>query len=699
MIEQSKLKRRDVIASLVLCLLVLAIYAQVYRFQFLVYDDTKYVSENPVIYNGLTWAGIKEVVLHGHVDLWYPLTSISYMAGCELYGLSPAGHHLTNLPLHAANAVLLFLVLRLLTGAFWPAWITAALFAAHPLNVEPVAWISGRKELLYTACWMLTVLAYAAYVRRRGTMRYLGMCGLFAAGLAAKFSQIVLPGALLLLDYWPLRRTEEGRERWPRLVVEKIPLVAAAGLIAAFNIWLMRGDVMRPLEAVPLAHRLMNAPVIYLWYLSKTFWPSNLTVHYPYPVAPFPWWLTLLGYAVLTTLTLAAVFVAPKRPYCAVGWLWFAGGLLPVAGLVRASSFLMADRYAYVPIVGLFIAVVWTLDAVSKDAPRVRRVLAAAAFLYIGAFAVRAALQTRYWENDLTVFGHAVAVTPDSPIAHNNLGLAYRRAGRTADAIKEFAASANLPGPFKVDPLMNLGTLLAEQGRRDDAAQHFITVIRHNPGYVPAHVFLGKVWVDQNQKDAAARQFAQALALEPSNSEARESLRALGGGEPDLAGAHDALGAQYYALGRYAEAMARYRASLQLEPNRADTHNHLGAALAASGAPEQAAAEFRAALDLEPDNPDAMSNLGIALAAQGRVDQAIAIFGTVLEKNPRHVNTQYYLAQCLAQRGRLDEAAAAYETLLRFQPEHTGARAELERLNAVLNRAGTQRQSAPAGGS
>ncbi len=693
-------RRRDTLLCLLLAVGVVAVYAQVYRFEFLSYDDTLYVSENPLIYSGFTREGAAEVVLHGHYLLWIPLTSFTYMLGCELYGLSAAGHHLTNVLFHLANVLLLFWVLRKLTGRVWPSALVAGLFAIHPLNVEPVAWVSGRKDLVYTLFWVLTLAAYGRYVRRPGAKRYLWVLACHGLGLAAKSSQVTMPFVLLLLDYWPLKRCTlsgvaqaDGRKKLAKLALEKLPLLALSGLIAVSTyVSVERGGGARSLEAVPLADRIMNAAVVYTFYTAKLFWPSGLTVHYPYPVDGFPTWQVVAAFAVLIGVTVATLALLRKCPYLAVGWFWYLIALFPVCGLMRATSFLTADRYAYVPMIGLFIMLAWSGAALVAKAPRLKRGLAVAAAAYLAGLAMCASIQTRCWRSSIALFEHAVRVTPNSPIPHNNLGTALRRAGRYDEAITHFTRAIDIPGPFKVHPHMNLGTLLAEQGRLDEAAAHFAKVVQHNPGYQPAHVFLAKVCTDRDRTEEAIRQYTQALVLEPEDAETRRALDGLLAGEPDFLMAHNALGKAYYALGKLEQAIGHYTQALRIGPDHLDTHNNLGVALGSAGRYDEAATHFNEILALHPDNTDALNNLGTVLASRGRTGEAIARFNQVLQIAPDNLTAHYNLARALAEQGRLDEAAGHYVAVLRINPHHTGARRELERLrSAARNLAPTER--------
>jgi tetratricopeptide (TPR) repeat protein len=437
-----------------LVLLTALVYAPVLRHGFVNYDDNLYVSGNPVVRQGLTWEGLRWAWTAAVACNWHPVTMLSHMLDVELYGVRPGWHHLTNLLLHLANVVLLFEVLRRMTGATWRSAAVAALFAVHPLHVESVAWISERKDVLSGLFFLLTLGAWLRYVRRPAAGRYLLALLAFALGLLAKPMLITLPFVLLLLDVWPLGRLPlaampaasertERRRALRALLLEKLPFVVLAVAVSAVALYTQRG-AMASLAALPLRRRAANALVSYVVYLGKSLWPSRLAVIYPLPPS-IPLWKAALAAALLAALTALALARLRRAPWLAVGWLWFAGMLAPVSGLVQVGRQAMADRYTYLPSIGLFIAVVWSAHALAQAAlpgelpargpgATRRALLGAGAAVVIAALALTARVQVGAWRDSLTLFRHAAAVTDGNYVAAFHLGEELRMRGDRAEA-------------------------------------------------------------------------------------------------------------------------------------------------------------------------------------------------------------------------------------------------------------------------
>lgn len=542
-----------------LALAIAAVYAQTAWFGFSSYDDTVYVSENPVITAGITWEGVREVVLHGHHLLWTPITSLSYMLGCALHGTNPAGHHLENVALHILAAWLVFLAVWRYSRAYWFAWFVAALFALHPLNAESVAWVSGRKNQLYAIFWMLSLLAYLRYSRQLSIRSYLPVLFLHFCGLASKPTHLMLPAVLLLLDFFPLNRVVDApifSRSWLRcvatLIIEKLPLFA---LSIAVTLWTVgtveQAGGMRDLAAVNLAERVENTAYVYAWFVSKFFWPTNLTIHYPYPATGLPMGTVIASAALIGILTAASVVSFFRRRVFFVGWWWFLLVLLPESGLLRANSFLMADRYAYVSTIGLVIAFGWPVYQWAQ-ARRATYVAPVALALPL-ALAVATTLQAATWKDDIALFSRAARLYPENPVAHNSLGVALKKRGQLGEAETAFKVALACPGLFKVLPGMNLGTLYFERGDLAAASSRFEEIASKSPEYVPALVWAARVRAALGHGDAAASLLDRAALLAPGDPEV---LAALAGRAPDPMRGLGDLARAYLNLGRPREARA-----------------------------------------------------------------------------------------------------------------------------------------------
>ncbi|TMA79707.1 MAG: hypothetical protein E6J72_10410 [Deltaproteobacteria bacterium] len=466
---------------------------------FLNYDDPLYVTENPQVQRGLTADGVAWAFTTSATGTWHPLTWLSHMTIVSLAGLDPAAHHLTNVVLHAANAALVLLVLARATGRLAPSVLVALLFAAHPLHVESVAWVAERKDVLSTFFGLLAVLAWLGYVRAPTRGRYVAAVLAFTASLMAKPMLVTLPVLLLLLDWWPLCRVEgvSGRGRWRRwqpLVVEKLPLaaVAAAAVIVAVSTQ-HRGENVSGVDTVPIAFRAGHTLVAYVTYLRRTFWPSGLAVFYPYPHRLDAGEVAVAA-AVLAAVTAVAVWNARRAPFVLVGWAWFVVSSLPVIGLVQIGMQSTADRYTYVPLIGIFLALAWTAVAIADAVPpwstAVVAGLAASAVVACGALTLQ---QLTYWRTDVALYRHALAVTRDNFVAHNNLGLALVSGG--------------------------------DASARAEAAWHFAEALRLRPAYPEAHNNLGGVLLMQGRRTEAIEQFTAALRAKPDFAAAQKNLR------------------------------------------------------------------------------------------------------------------------------------------------------------------------------
>jgi tetratricopeptide (TPR) repeat protein len=527
---------------------IFAVYGQSLRFGFVNYDDPVYIAQNPHVRDGVTAGGIVWAFAHSFAGNWFPLTWISHMLDCQLFGLEAGAHHFTNLALHEAATLLLFAILRRITGARWPSAMVAALFAIHPLHVESVAWIAERKDVLSALFFMLTLWAYARYVARPGPARYLWTLAAFALGLMAKPMLVTVPLVLILLDYWPFARGWRIRE--------KLPFFALSAAVSVVTYLAHdQANAVVSLESIPLGLRLENALVSYAIYAWKALWPSGLAVFYPYPSGSEIWPASLGGIA-LAGIT----WIARKRPYLMFGWLWYLVTLVPVIGLVQAGQQARADRYMYLPMIGLSIALVWGAAELLRARPQVQ--MAAAAVVCAG-YAAVAFVQVGYWEDGATLFQRAVDVTGDNYVARFNLAHELRDKGDETGAIRQLEEAVRIrPGSALAHD--ELGQLLGKQGRIDDALAQLRAAETSLPDDGALHYRIGLLLAAADHPDQAATEFSLAVRLDPANF---------------------------------------------------DAHRNLGIALAMLDRLPEAVAELETAVRLKPDDPQARANLVQARAA------------------------------------------------------------------------------------
>ena len=563
--------RVDLLMYPLLLVVVFAVYVQVRTYSFVSFDDPIYVTENPQVRAGLTWDGVAQAFATFRDSNWFPLTWLSHMLDYQLFGLDSGWHHLTNVCLHALSTVLLFAVLQRMTAARWRSALVAVVFALHPLHVESVAWVAERKDVLSALFWMLTLWAYAAYTSHPGRVRYILALFMFCLGLMAKPMLVTLPVVLILLDLWPLRRGFR--------MLEKLPFFAAslASSIIAY-VAHQRGGAVATLEVVPLATRVENGAVSYAVYILKTLWPKRLAVFYPYPLQSLVMPAIFAAIALVAT-TVLTIRTFRQRPYLAVGWLWYIVTLLPVIGLIQTGSQARADRYTYIPMIGLTIALVWGLSEALKPWPRIQVALAASV---VAACFTLTWFQVQTWRDDISLYQHAISVVPDNYLAR-----------------------------------FNLAAVLEAQGRTDDAVALLREAVRVRPYYVPARAELGQLLAVQGHSDEALGELQTAVKLRPDDALARFRLGSVLG-----------------SLGRAPEAEEEFAQAIRLQPDNADAHYNLALALAQQDRMQEATQEFGATVRLRPDDADAHFNLGIALARLGRIDDAITQFSEALRVRP-----------------------------------------------------------------
>jgi tetratricopeptide (TPR) repeat protein len=519
-----------------LVLLTLVVFAQVGRHDFVDFDDGEYVYDNPRVRAGLSLEGARWAFTTAHAANWHPLTWLSHMADVQAFGLDPGWHHRVSVALHAVNAVLLFLVLGGMTGAVWPSAWVAGLFAVHPLHVESVAWIAERKDVLSAFFWFLTLGLYWRWVRRPGPGSYAAALLALALGLLSKPMLVTVPFVLLLLDYWPLRRlVRQGPggaagvawERVPRLLLEKGPLFAlAAGSAAATAAAQSSWGATASVEAFPLAARVANAVVSYVVYLARAVWPSSLAVFYPHPASlqeRLPAWQVWGAALALGTLTLLALRSARRQPYVAVGWLWFVGTLLPVIGIVQVGSQAMADRYTYVPLIGIFVAVAWAAPDLLRGWRYGRHLLAALGGAILVALSLAAWTQTGYWRDNASLYSRAIAVTPNNWLAWNNLGHHHLRRGALPEARSAFQEALRIK-PDYADAWYNAGVVFARSHDHPRAIAAYREALRLDPANADGWANLGLVQQSTGQDLQAIASYREALRLRPHDPVALTNL-------------------------------------------------------------------------------------------------------------------------------------------------------------------------------
>ena len=581
--------QKRIVAAVCAALVVVcaAIYGQTLSHGFVNYDDPLYVTDNPNVQAGLSLQSIGWAFVTDRAMYLHPLTWMSHMLDCSLYGMHPWGHHLTNLLFHAAASVLLFLALRLLTGALWPSAAVAALFAVHPLHVESVAWIAERKDVLSALFWMLALGAYGLYVRRRGAARYAAVTAAFVLGLMSKPMVVTLPFVLLLLDWWPLDQVNATEpfgvmaRKTARLAAEKIPLflIMALSCLSTF-VMQARGHNIDIVGKVSLAARCANVTVVYVLYLAKTVWPSGLAVSYPYPDAR-PVWQVAGAALTLAAITLFCLSQARHRPYFIVGWLWYLGTLAPVSGLVRVGDYSHADRYTYIPSIGVFVMVVWGVADLAAAWRVPKRAVAVASGAALVALTVCAVVQAGYWRDSKTLFSHAIAVGQESCTAFNNLGLVAKDEKRYDD-VQTCLTKALALEPDRVDVLTNLGLLALDQKRYDDANAYLTKALGLRPDHVNAVHDAGLVALAQRRYDDAKVHLTKAAGLNPNDAKILNNL-----------------GVCLINLKEYEEAERNIRKALELDPQFTNAANNMGIALSKLGRKEEADVYMKRAEELK----------------------------------------------------------------------------------------------------
>jgi len=671
--------------------LAFAVFFPVVHHDYVNMDDPSYVSDAHV-QAGLTRAGVAWAF-----TTWHPLTWLSHMLDVQLFGPGAGGPHLVNLLLHSANTLLVFALLRRLTGALWPGVFVAALFALHPQQVESVAWVSERKGVLSTFFGLLSLLAYVNYVRgarcevsgagvhasrppsavllrrtgitHHGWLHYVLALVFFILGLMSKPMLVTLPCVMLLLDYWPLQRLNAQRHAFKDflpLIAEKIPFLLLAGISSFATVWYQKeAGVLQTFAGYSASSRIENALVAYPHYLGRMLWPVNLAVPYP---RVFHWSATAVGLSFLLVagLCLAAILLRRRFPFVTTGWFWFFGSLIPVIGLIQVGAQTVADRYQYLPSVGLFILVTWGAVEIGKRWRLPKLLLGGLATCILIAATARTRDQLRHWQNSETLALHAIAATPDNWLAQYCLGWHYDTLGRKPEAMEHYRLAAQIKPNYAL-PWNGLGCLLAEEKKFAEALPCFEAAVLAKPDNVDYRYNLAKAL-------GALRRVPEACAQH------EEALRR----QPDFVLAHNDLGLALAYLGKFDEALPHLRTAVRLKPNDPGLLLDLGKTLANAGQPAAAIVPLQEALRLAPDNPQTHFVLGSVLVLTGRVDEAIAQFQQVLKLKPDHAATHFALGKAYASQGQTNAAIEQLQETLRLQPAAAQVKQALRSLGVMI---------------
>jgi protein O-mannosyl-transferase len=646
---------------------------------FVNFDDPEYVTSNAHVQRGRTFTGVKWAFTTGHASNWHPFTWLSLMLDVQLFGAGAKGFHFTNVLLHAANSIILFLFLRSCSGTMWRSAAVAALFALHPLHVESVAWISERKDVLSALFGLLALWSYSLYAKGktetnqvRGRVYYILAVVLFAAGLMSKPMLVTLPFVMLLLDYWPLHRFDlatknESIAGMARLFREKIPFFILSGFSCVITFVVQRkGRSVQLLESFPLDIRIQNAFVACARYLEQTFWPVDLACLYPHP-GEWHWAQVLLSALIVAGVSAVAIWLRSKHRFVPAGWLWFVGMLVPVIGIVQVGVQSMADRYTYLPLIGVFIVLVWEAEVLGRE-----RHWAAITITIILAALLACVVQTRhqisFWREGETLFRRAIAVTENNPVAYNNLGLCLLEKGKTDEAIECYQKALQL-NPNHPDAHYNYGNTLVRLGRVNEGIEHYRRAVRFKPYDAQAYNNLGYALALTGHLDEALTNYHTALRIDPSSVEAMANL-----------------GSTLMMRKEYNKAITCFQTVLKAKPDEVEVHGNLANALAVVGNYRDAIGHYQFVVQRQSTNAAILSNLGAALLAVGRAEEARRYLKESSQINPNHPKTHYRLGVAWAQLGKLKEAAEEFREALRLQPDFREAEQSLRRLESETSR-------------
>jgi tetratricopeptide (TPR) repeat protein len=672
-------RRRWLIPAICLGLVALTwmIFGRAISFDFFNYDDSFYVYQNPSISNGLTRAGFVRAFTHPLVGNWHPLTSLSLMLDAQFFGFNAGGYHFVNVALHTVAVLLLFLLLRAMTGAVWRSALVAAIFAIHPLRVESVVWISERKDVLSGVFFLLALGAYYRYARKPPSLGpYLVVVAALALGLLAKAMLVTFPFLLLVLDCWPLRRftfspATPGVEAGERpttaatswLLLEKLPFLGLTVAMSVATIF-AQTQALNAAHDWPMRWRIDNALLTIWVYLRQMVWPAHLAVFYPHPQGSLSLWVVGLSLASLLAVMLGAFVLRRKYPYLITGWLWYLGMLVPVIGLVQVGWQAHADRYTYLPQIGIYLLVVWGIADLTASWRARKLILGSAAALLITVLMALSWRQVGYWSSSVRLWRHALAVTVDNDVAERGLGTELLRLGQVDEAIAHDRAALRIR-PGDANGLTNLANALLQKKEYPEAIKHYWEVIGLRPNDNEMRRNLGKALYQSGAIDQGMAEFREALRIRPADSDAAYSLgnvflekgdataaipyfrQAIDANQKNVA-AHYNLAIALQRSGQLDAAIAEFRQTLRVDSRKVDAHNNLAIALLKTGKTQDAIAEWEAALRLQPNNAEMHNNLAVALLEQGGVAEAVREWRETLRLHPDRLGTQISLAWILS---------------------------------------------------
>jgi len=708
--------RTVLLVALCLVAAIIIVYGKARNFDFVGYDDELYVTQNHYVQKGISLEGIKWAFTTFHSANWHPLTWLSHMLDCELYRLNPAGHHWTNVEFHAANALLLLFILFKMTGALWQSAFVAALFALHPLHVESVAWVAERKDVLSTFFGLLSIVTYYQYVKKSSAGYYLLVIILLSLSLMAKPMLVTLPFVLILLDLWPLKRFQfqgdfylkPGKSnsdvirRNYRIIIEKIPLFIPVAISCVITFFAQKNEgAVKALLALPMKYRIENTVVSYVKYVLKTIWPHKLAVFYPHPGNTLPLWQIAGGALLIAAACYGAIRLAKQFPYILVGLFWYLGTLVPVIGLVQVGDQGMADRYTYIPLIGIFIIVSWGVPDLfkklgarrSEDRSRrsevggrksevenrrseilsgvgnyLDKIRFKGIFLGISVGIILAALswntffQLNFWKNGITMFEHAVSVTRNNYIAENNLGTAI--GSKDLDkALFHYKAALKIK-PDCAGALFNMGNIYEKKGQTDKAISHYLKALKIKPDYFGALNNLGRVFYNKGDYDSAVSYFKKALKLDSKKADARMNLANV-----------------LYLQSKPEEAIAQYKKILQTDFENADAHYNLAYVLSSQHKLSEAVFHYNETLKIDPEYAKAHYNLGNIYFNQGKTAEAFRHFAEIIKLKPDYVQAYNKLGLILFQQGKFTKAKTLFLKAIRINPNYPETRKYIEILN------------------
>ena len=650
-------------------------FGQVVLNDFVRYDDDQYVTDNTHVTEGLTRENIIWAFKTGHASNWHPLTWISHMFDCQVFGTNAKWHHLHNLLLHVINSLLLFELMRRMTGAIWRSAFVAAAFAIHPMHVETVAWVAERKDVLSTLFWLLTTAAYLKYARKPKISTYLAVMALLALGLMAKPMLVTLPLVLLLLDYWPLKRIKTKQTNIDEnakykllplrtLIAEKIPLLIISFISCVITYLVQqKGGAMLFVEkgTASLYLRSINAIVSYLAYVSKLFYPRNLAVLYPFPSGGLAIYKPITAFVILLGITVIIIRLAKQKPYLLTGWFWYVITLVPVIGFIQVGFQSMADRYTYIPYTGLFIIIAWAVGDMSGSIKKPKIALSILTVVLLALMTFATHNQVKHWRNSTTLFEHTLSVTKNNHIMYYNLGNEVAAEGKSDRAIELYNKALEI-NPSYVKALNNLGNEYKSQGKLKQAIKFYQKAVLADSTFAKAHYNLGVAQVTQGRWDQAIISYRNALQIFS--------------GSADF---HNSLGEALVSKGS-GEALSHFQRAVEIDPDHHVAHHNLGLEMASQGNFDRALNCFKKTIAIKPDFAEAYNNIGNVFLMQQKSEQATEYYRKTIELNPRHPLAHYNLALVLESQGNIRQAIVHLQKYLEIVPENESARQKLHQL-------------------